>query len=519
MRRGKNEGGSRTRAEILHYFIYLLLLLPPSFLSGMVSREKRLQAYLLVGLTAAAVLLLLALHAALGHRVPPYRRFYRTHRRGMILLFRGFRFVCFLVLVVLYAVVFLPIYLGIDPVSFLLLTAAVATVYVLGRLPSVRLPLSLNLYRVVLLYTYASLLAIFIHYLGSRTAVCDAMEEQPHVRVLWNRHDTERTEGLSFCYPYDVRFDAATERLFFTLKEVRAGLWKKVREDGMANDAIVRMDLSPAGGGATEILPVRGASGSTYPQRITLNPARDEMYVVVLDIDGDHQIFVLRYQDAFSLVRSLHLDFEPIRAYFDNDRRQLILPHYEAGVSVYDLDDDRLLLRRRYTGLGHFGLLGLLDTFVRDAKRNLFYATTVGPYQLAIDADTYEILRRKRIFVPTIGMDYDPVKDRMYLAGTFSREILVLAGGSLALLARRFPGTTAREISLDRGRGLLYVGGYCEGYLDLYDPETLERLARVFLGKLLRSLHFDPASGRLFAATGCGVYEIDVDGLLGTRGE
>ena len=75
---------------------------------------------------------------------------------------------------------------------------------------------------------------------------------------------------------------------------------------------------------------------------------------------------------------------------------------------------------------------------------------------------------------------------------------------------------TPRALLVDASRDLLLIGDWLGGHVSLYRLSTLATLdTRVWAGPYLRDLAMDPAEGALFSASKCGVYQLDLDVILG----
>ncbi|MCL4236580.1 MAG: hypothetical protein KJ042_18915, partial [Deltaproteobacteria bacterium] len=57
-----------------------------------------------------------------------------------------------------------------------------------------------------------------------------------------------------------------------------------------------------------------------------------------------------------------------------------------------------------------------------------------------------------------------------------------------------------------------------DGDLLFIDLDTHRILARLFIGRLARSVHVETKAGRLFVTSSCGIFEVRVDELLRANG-
>jgi len=494
-------------------FVYALLMIPVAYVMGITFAERRIIFYVLMLMVAAPILLTYLLHVTLRHKWRRYQRFLLQRAGRLRRALPRIAKLAVVAMMLLPTLILTPIGLGLMPMIFLVLGLLVLLWLIVQASLKPRFPawLKLDVVTLMLVFVYTALAAIASTYFGSSDRTCERLAADPNLMPIITRADIETSPLVESCFPYDVKSDPACDRLFFTLKQRRSGFVKSPVKQQIANDAIGVTSFTAPDFAAAELLPILGGSTCRYPQRITVNPQRQEIYVVVLDIDGDHAIYILDYARGFSLKQRLAVDFEPIRAYFREPTGDLIVLGYEGDIGRYDLTTYEL--RERY-GLGKLGFIGLLDTMVANRAGDAYYASVVSPFFLSLDAGSFQIREKTEVGVPTIDLDFDPMTDRVYTAATLTREILVLNGLTLAIEERLPTGTTVRELYLDHLRRRLVTAGYADGYLDLYELDSLRRLARVFVGKLARGIHVEEQSGRVFVTSSCGLFEVNVARLL-----
>jgi hypothetical protein len=128
-----------------------------------------------------------------------------------------------------------------------------------------------------------------------------------------------------------------------------------------------------------------------------------------------------------------------------------------------------------------------------------------------VDAEGLQPLRTLETFHASVGIAADARRDRLWLtnpvAGTVEAWRLSDGVRVASVPAGRFP----RDLEYDAPRGRLHVGAYGDGRVFSWQvggEAELELLQADEAGPLLRGIGLDPVSGRLFAASGCGVYEL-----------
>lgn len=512
---------------MLRYYLYVLSLVPWGFALGVTTPERRVFCYLMIGNLLALVILVDAsgkvrrrwLRKRVGPHLEPLWQRYGKHRplshfsnwqEGLSWLGRR----CLDGLIVWFAflpgAVYVPVGIGLAPGLYLLgglLLGAWLWAQWKRGLPKL---LQLDPVMVGLLPLHLCGVALWLHYAGSSASACAKISKTPHVQALVSRQDLETAEAIEETFPYDVRSDG--NLLFYSLKQRRSGFIPLLAAPEPPNDGLGVLDRR-TGFRRELLLPIESYRGGVYPQRLTVNPSRGEVYAVALDLYGKHHLLVARYSQDLSIwevAGRIDLAYEPIRTYL-TDANTLLVLGYEGRASRYELRNGEELAHYLW---GDRGRPGVLDTLVPDATGEGYYASVVSSKFHRLRASDFEVMQSVEIGVPTIGLDYDQERNLVYAAGTFTREILVLDGDTLEVLRRRFTGTTVREILYDRERDCIYALGYIGGELDIYDAATLRHQQRVRLGRVARGLHLQRKTGRLFAATSCGIFEVFVDGML-----
>lgn len=495
--------------------VYTLLIIPLAYVMGITFADRRMMYYLVMGVFLAPVFIAFLLHEAARKKWPRYQRFLVEgggwFRR--LLPFAGK--IALIMVMTVPTIILMPIGVGLTPWPFaalalLVLVWGIAQGWLKGVFPKW---LRIDMLLVMIVAAYLAVFCMAWTFRGTPASACQALQDSPYLMPIITDTDIQRAPNVAACFPYDVKSDAAADKLFFTLKQKRSGFLKTLGGQRIANDAIGVTSFAHPVFDPQSLLVIRGDSTGRYPQRITVNPERREIYVVVLDINGNHAIRVISYDGGFRPKQIVPLRFEPIRAYFNNKRNELLVLGYEGDVAKFTLDSYRQTFTRHFDS-SELGFIGMLDTLAPDRWGERYYASVVSSYFVMFDAGDFDILKKRDVGVPTIGLDYDRARNRVYAAATLTREILVLDGETLEVRDRIPTGTTVRELYLDRRRGLIVTAGYADGLLDFYDVETFRRRGRVFVGKLARGIHVEQQTGRVFVTSSCGLFEVKVDDLL-----
>ncbi|MCB9477387.1 MAG: hypothetical protein H6685_10990 [Deltaproteobacteria bacterium] len=148
------------------------------------------------------------------------------------------------------------------------------------------------------------------------------------------------------------------------------------------------------------------------------------------------------------------------------------------------------------------------DLAIDEARGRVLTTDYWSPDLTVVDAETLEMAARVRVGWSTFGVV--AAADRYFVARPLASEVVVVNADTLEIERRIDVGYGVRDIEYDAGRGVLFAGNYFDGTVDAVDPATGQRLGRLFAGRLLRGLLYEPTRDRLFIAAGCGVRVLDL---------
>ncbi|MCO4773246.1 MAG: hypothetical protein KDA24_24645 [Deltaproteobacteria bacterium] len=414
----------------------------------------------------------------------------------------------------------LPIYVtvhaGLRPGTFALTVVLLFALVVgtrlsagpLARLP--RLPVSVAAW----LLFYAGFLQTAVFKLGPGEAQCASIVENTTARVLLSRH-AEGGEYLEV-YPYDAVPLPGGDVVLASFKRIdkRGGFVEVMDPAAPETRARTRVQRE-------------GTGGPLWPERIVTDPTSGRALVQVIGV-GAHGMWELVPDAANSLApvtvgRRIPLQYEPGNPAVDAERRTLAVtyvPNREGGnplVEVFDLDT---LAPRGNTGGATSRMMQMADFVETDRGTGFHYAPTLfdfvrfGVVEVRPDL---ALGRHRETFHPVIGLAADPSTRRLFLTNPLAGVMEVLDLETLEVVQTLDVGTFPRDVAHDPGRNRLYVANYGDGSVVTFSTEggRLEELARADVGWLLRGLGVDEGSGRVVAASGCGVFEVaGVDGAL-----
>ena len=264
--------------------------------------------------------------------------------------------------------------------------------------------------------------------------------------------------------------------------------------------------------------------GPLWPERMEYDPARDAVVTQLLGTE-DYAIWDVRVKPPdgddprrLRAATKLRIGWEPGNPALDVARRRMVLTYVPNRVSDNPLfetfDLDSFSSTGSYTRYG--SRLEMSDFAAVDPDTGHWYVPAyydaVRFVLVEFDVKTGLISRQRETAFGSIGLATEA--GRLYLTSSLAGGLYVFdledLSVSQVLPAGRFP----RDLVLDRERHRLYVGGYADGIVRAWStagPE-LEPLFEVRVGSLLRGLGLEPESGRVFAASGCGLFEVAGEG-------
>jgi len=153
------------------------------------------------------------------------------------------------------------------------------------------------------------------------------------------------------------------------------------------------------------------------------------------------------------------------------------------------------------------------DLAIDHATRRAYVSDWLSPYLTEVDLTAFTLLRRQWIGWVSFGVALGP-DGMLYVAQPLHRRVQVIDVHGMTTVRSIAAGYGARDLTFDARRGLLLVGNYFDGTLDIVRLADGAGLQRVFVGDLLRGLWLDEAGDRLLMAVGCGVRVVDVPVLV-----
>ena len=406
----------------------------------------------------------------------------------------------------------MPIYpgvtVGLRPVATGLLAALALTVGAVGWTMARRAGSRRALWAPALavwFFFYACTGILWAFKAGPDAAACSSVVRDGGARVMLDRF----AEGGDYLevQPYDVLPIPGGDVLLTTFKRIdrRPGFVEAMER--VAPGVRGRLETRRKGGG-----------GVLWPERMEYDPARGAVLTQLLGTE-DYAIWDVRVDGSPPRLRvegELLIRWEPGNPALDLVRRRLILayvPNRQADnplVEVFDLDS--------MTSLGSFsrpgGRLEMADFAAVHGRDGRYYVPawydSVRFVLVELEGAAGRVLRQRETAFPSIGLAVDEAGDRLLLTSSLAGAVQVIDLSDLSTTQVLRTGRFPRDLVLDRQRSRLYVGAYADGVVTAFSLSgpRVEPLHQVSVGPLLRGLGLDPRTGQVYAASGCGVFEV-----------
>ena len=381
-----------------------------------------------------------------------------------------------------------------------------AVVVVLGVAVAVAASGRVHLRWVAFAVFYATFAVVAVFKAGPTPSTCAELEAGGGARAVLSRFgrgaDAARVE------PYDVLPLPGSRHVLVSFKRFRG-----------AGGFLALLDTDTG----EEVARVRpgdfdGDDAAVWPERLEWDPTRGRAWVQILSSRGYAMWEIVPTEGTLAVSRRLPLAWEPGNPALDGVRDRLVLsyvPNREATnplIEAFDLQ-----------GLGSVAvadggsgpaLFDMADYAAVDAPAGRYWVPAFSDLVrfalVEIGADDGRVLRRRETFHPSVGLAADGASGRLYLTNSTAGTLEVVATEDLSVRQRLPAGAFPRDLVFDRERARLHVGSYGDGRVTTYDVDgaQVRITGEARVGPLLRGLGLDPVTGRVFAAPGCGVFEI-----------
>jgi hypothetical protein len=366
---------------------------------------------------------------------------------------------------------------------------------------------------------YTSFIGVVYFKNGPNQESCGDVIESTSARVLLDRFGEggEYPSGMA----YDLLTDESGQWLVTTFKRFDdRGGWIEVIDINQP-ELRTRTTTKP-----------RRKSSPFWPERFVSDPITGHFYFGMLGIDS-YELWEMELRTSpeiptphLQLLRSVPMDWEPSYPDIDSHRGLLIQSYLSAGVETSERRniEQPLVQRIDLRSLESKDSWSMgpdvqeMSEFVKVHPTSYDYYVP-GYFDLVrfalveVDGDTLSLKRHKDTFHPTIALGFDSSGNRMYVTNSLGGTLEQYDLDSFRRTATVRSGSFPRDLVIDPSRQRVFVGNYSEGTVvefDISGPSPLP-LATTEVGPLLRGITIHPESGTVYAASSCGVFQINPD--------
>lgn len=347
-----------------------------------------------------------------------------------------------------------------------------------------------------------SLVFILVFKQGPAKNSCRGLKPPPGMRLVFGRDAIDSIPGMDGALPYDSASDEKEGLIFFSLKQTNARPGAIAVADSRTGKLLSFYKTNPT---LPRTLPV-----NAFPERMSINTARKELYTLVLS-PSDHRLLVLSYSGKrLRLVRNIYLSGEPNNLYTDLKNRRIYVFYAGADRHGYDVynADDYLLIKE----FSPDGLKGSAQHVAYDAFADRIFVTIIGPRKklIEINPSTMQVVRSMDFTLFLEGVVFVPSSNRIFTSSPFTREIISFGAADFKKSGSSAIRCGLADMVYEPVSNTISVAGY-NGEMDIFTVgEKLKLLKKLNTGYLLRNVSPD-SGGRFYACSGCGVFEITPD--------
>jgi hypothetical protein len=346
-------------------------------------------------------------------------------------------------------------------------------------------------------------------------AACGSIESTDEIKPVWTMKQFGRQPFLYGTLPYDAIADFGQRALFVTFKNLSGhGAVVRINTDNneMVGKLVTRDDENPEEMFYPERLCIDRGAHSLYSTTKT----RKDFQILSMDYSGGGLNLAGRIKFTGRETTNCEVSAR------DRDLYVIFLGPPDSHIEVLDGSTGEK------KGETHFGRFGYADYFSIDVARDRTVVPSLDPTNLF---EIYEVRRKNErgffssshrmaidfklpggrnisIPIPTLGIAFDAAGNRFYLTCPFLRLVLEVDGDNFKVLRHFFAGGFPREVAVNAKQRVLLVANYSGGTVDVFDIDSLKRVERLRVGKMVRSLDVDPDTGRNLVVSACGVFEL-----------
>jgi hypothetical protein len=344
---------------------------------------------------------------------------------------------------------------------------------------------------------------------------CAGLPASKNVRPVWLFKNTLKYKFLKGALQYDTIPDFGENAIFISFKNL-SGYGAIVRVDArtgrMVESLITTNDKFPG--------------RMFYPERLCIDRKNMMLYsstkcahnFQLLAVDYSNGGLKLAKRIKFPNIETTGCEVDDRTGdiyviFLGPPSNHIILVNHKNYVPVHDMS---------------FGTMGYADYFTLDPGENRIVAPSLDPTNLFkiydvrnVTRRNYEIHKKTMAFkfrlpgnrrvsipLPSLGIAYNKADGKFYFSCPFLRLVLEADGRTFRITRYVFTGRFPRKIVYSDKYRKLLVANYSGGTVDVIDADTMKVENTYKVGKLVRSVSVDRETGRGFATSGCGVFEI-----------
>lgn len=350
---------------------------------------------------------------------------------------------------------------------------------------------------------YVAFAAVTDYRRGPSEGQCARMVERTDARVLVDRYALPPDQRAAL--PYDVLPMSDPDVVVASFKRI------EIATGGF----LLTVDRSDPE--RRHLLRTYRDDGPQWPERLVHDPTSGATMVQILGV-GAYALWELHVGvgPETSVGRIVPLEWEPSNPGVDEARGRVVLSYVpnRGGrnplVDVVTLDEMTIEEHHHSAPRG----VQMSDWATVDPTSGHYWvAALVGPLNFMlteIDGDSMKPIRRLETYFPTVGMEIDRPQRRALATNVIGGDVAAIDLDTLRIRQTVAAGAFPRDMAIDRERKRLYVAGYGDGFVHRFSLEGPEMtsLGKVEVGPLLRGIGLDPTTGRVVAASGCGIFEL-----------
>ncbi|MBK7974147.1 MAG: hypothetical protein IPK07_13010 [Deltaproteobacteria bacterium] len=342
-----------------------------------------------------------------------------------------------------------------------------------------------------------------------RPASCPGAGTHPTTRVVLSRETIDRLPGLRWSNPFDVARDPRDGRLFVSHQSAFWTTHLGGQLTAIATDGTIESAAFPAEEMCT-----------LYPDRLALDTAGNRLFAVTSG-NGVYCLAEFDVSQGLRFTRLARLGGEAHGIVYDRGRLFVTFWPVADGAALYTdvvievLDAADFHSLARFSGHaeeeGKTVATGrrVGAPFVSEDGRRLWAAALEG-YLVSLDLDTLEFRETKVPFTLASAVVVDAAHDVAYLLSPirWRMERLVLSSGehTTAMAFHAMPQLMLVNPFDQRWYTLSFTTGALVAW---FGAEDWSNPPVAHVGRLARAAIVDPASGHVWVASGCGIYEVE----------